>query len=506
MPLKTPEQYVQSLRNLKIRAYVNGERVERIVEHPAIAPHINTVAKTYELAHQAEHRDVMTVESHLTNERIHRYTHIFQNADDLVKKIQMLRLLGQTTGTCFQRCVGLDALNALYAITYDIDQGEGTDYHERFKKHLERVQASDLMLAGAMTDAKGHRALRPSQQQDPDMFVRIVERRDDGVVIRDAKLHNTGGINSHEILVMPGTGLKEEERDYAVACAVPADAEGVVFIFGRQSNDSRKLEGGCDIGNPRFGVVGGEAMVVFDDVFVPHEHVFLNGETQYCATLVNYFATWHRANYGGCKGGNADVLIGATAKMTKVLGTEKSSVVRDKLTEMIQMNETTYASAIGASAMGYALPCGSFMVDPMMANTVKHNITRNVYEIGRLSHDLSGGFLATMPSQKSFDNPEIAKYVEKYHKANPEYETQERVKLGRYIENMTSVTTMVEAMHGAGSPQAQRIVMLGQADIDKKIKMAEAVIHGDDDVPGLPLPNKDESATEAAVDDQDLQA
>ena len=233
----------------------------------------------------------MTVESHLTNERIHRYTHIFQNADDLVKKIQMLRLLGQTTGTCFQRCVGLDALNALYAITYDIDQGEGTDYHERFKKHLERVQASDLMLAGAMTDAKGHRALRPSQQQDPDVFVRIVERRDDGVVIRGAKLHNTGGINSHEILVMPGTGLKEEERDYAVACAVPADADGVVFIFGRQSNDSRKLEGGCDIGNPRFGVVGGEAMVVVDDVFVPHEHVFLNGETQYCATLVNYFAT-----------------------------------------------------------------------------------------------------------------------------------------------------------------------------------------------------------------------
>ena len=488
---------MESLRDLKIRAYVNGERVACIVDHPAIAPHINTVAKTYELAHQPEHRDVMTVESHLTGERIHRYTHIFQNADDLVKKIQMLRLLGQTTGTCFQRCVGLDALNALYAITCDIDQGEGTDYHERFKQHLARVQASDLMLAGAMTDPKGHRALRPGQQPDPDQYLHIVERRDDGVVIRGAKLHNTGGINSHEILVMPGTGLKEEERDFAVACAVPADAEGVVFIFGRQSNDSRKLEGGCDIGNPRFGVVGGEAMVVFDDVFVPNEHVFMNGETRYCGTLVNYFATWHRANYGGCKGGNADVLIGATAKMTKVLGTDKNSVVRDKLTEMIHLNETTYASAIGASAMGYVLPCGSFMVDPMMANTVKHNITRNVYQIGRLSHDLAGGFLATMPGQKSFENPEIAKYVEKYHQANPEYETQERVKFGRYIENMTSVTTMVEAVHGAGSPQAQRIAMLGQADIDTKIKMAEAVIHGDDDVPGLPLPGTREKATGA---------
>ena len=124
----------------------------------------------------------------------------------------------------------------------------------------------------------------------------------------------------------------------------------MIFIFGRQSNDSRKLEGGCDIGNPRFGIVGGEAMIVFDDVFVPNERIFLNGETEFTARLVTYFATWHRANYGGCKGGNADVLIGATAKMTRILGTDRNAVVKDKLVEMIHMNETTYASAIGASA------------------------------------------------------------------------------------------------------------------------------------------------------------
>ena len=488
MALKTPLEYVESLRALNIRAYVGGERVDSVVDHPAIAPHINTVAKTYELAHVEEHREVMTTISHLTGERIHRYTHIFQSADDLVKKIQMLRLLGQTTGTCFQRCVGLDALNATYAITFEVDAAEGTDYHERFKRYLERVQAEDLMLAGAMTDPKGHRAQKPSEQADPDQFVRVVERRPDGVVIRGAKLHNTGGINAHEILVLPGTGLTADEADYAIACAVPADAEGVVFIFGRQSNDSRKLEGGCDIGNPRFGVVGGEAMVVFDDVFVPTENIFLNGETRYCGTLVNYFATWHRANYGGCKGGNADVLIGATAKMTRILGTERNAIVKDKLTEMIHLNETTYASAIGASAMGYALPCGSFMVEPMMANTVKQNITRNVYQIGRLSHDLAGGFLATMPDQKALQNPEIGDLVRKYHTANPDYTADERIRYGRYIENMTSTTTMVEAMHGAGSPQAQRIVMLALASLDAKIALADQVLNGTDDVPGLPLP------------------
>lgn len=490
MPLRTAEDYVESLRGLRIRAYVGGDRVENVVDHPSIAPHINTVAKTYQLAHMPEHRDVMTATSHITGETIHRYTHVFRSADDLVKKIQMLRLLGQVTGTCFQRCVGLDALNAIYATSYDIDAGAGTDYHERFRAYLERVQREDLMLAGAMTDPKGHRAKRPSEQEDPDQFVRVVERRANGVVIRGAKLHNTGGINSHEILVMPGTALVPGEEEYAIACAVPADAEGVIFVFGRQSNDSRKLEGGCDIGNPRFGVVGGEAMVVFDDVFVPHERVFVNGEVAHCGQLVSYFATWHRANYGGCKGGNADVLIGATAKMTRILGTDRNAVVRDKLVEMVHMNETTFASAIGASAMGYELPCGSFMVDPMAANTVKQNITRNVYKIGRLSHDLAGGFLATMPDEKLLDDPEIGPYVRKYHQANPEYDVMDRIKFGRYIENMTGVTTLVEAMHGAGSPQAQRIVMLGQAAIDDKIGLAEQVINGSDDVDGLPLPGR----------------
>jgi 4-hydroxybutyryl-CoA dehydratase/vinylacetyl-CoA-Delta-isomerase len=344
------------------------------------------------------------------------------------------------------------------------------------------------MLAGAMTDPKGHRARKPSEQTDPDQFVHVVQRRPDGVVIRGAKLHNTGGINSHEVLVLPGTGLVPGEEEYAIACAIPADAEGVVFVFGRQSNDTRKLEEGCDIGNTRFGVVGGEAMVIFDDVFVPTERIFLDGEIEHCATLVNYFATWHRANYGGCKGGNADVLIGATAKMTRILGTDRNAIVKDKLIEMIHRNETTYASAIGSSALGYQLPCGSWMVDPITANTVKQNITRNVYEIGRLSHDLAGGFLATIPDSKSFENPEISGWVRKYYGANPDYDVMERIRFGRYIENMTSVTTMVEAMHGAGSPQAQRISMLGQANIEEKIRMADEVIYGTDDVPGLPLP------------------
>jgi len=449
------------------------------------------VSKIYELAQNPEHKGLITTESHLTGREINRFTHIFMSTDDLLCKIKMLRLLGQTTGTCFQRCVGLDAMNASYAISYEIDKAKGTDYHERFKTYLTGIQDNDLIVAGAMTDPKGNRTKSPSQQDDPDQYVRVVERRPDGVVIRGAKLHNTGGINSHEILVLPGTALKPEEADYAIACAVPVDAEGVTLIFGRQSNDDRKMQGSSiDMGNPRFGVVGGEVMLVFDDVFVPNERIFLNGETEFVGHMVNYFATWHRANYGGCKGGNADVLIGATAKVAQIHGVEKNTIVKDKIIEMIHLTETCYAGAIGASAAGYALPCGSYMVEPMMANTVKQNITRNVYAVGRLAHDIAGGYLATLPEEAAFDNPDIGKWVKKYHLCNEGDDVMERVKYGRYIENAASTTTLVEAMHGAGSPQAQRIVMLGLGNLKKKVGMAEAVINGDDDVLSLTIGGK----------------
>lgn len=477
MPLNTGSQYIDSLRALNVRAYIGGERIESLVDHRAIAPHIRTAAKTYELAHVDEHAEVMTTTSHITGKSIHRFTHIFQNENDLIKKIQMLRLVGQVTGTCFQRCVGLDALNAIYAVSYEIDETNGTQYHDRFRTYLERIQNEDLMPCGAMTDPKGNRSLRPAEQPDKDQFVHVVDRTPDGVVIRGAKLHITGAMNSHEILVMPGTGLRSDETEFAISCAVPVDADGVTLIFGRQSNDMRKFEGGCDIGNPSFGVVGGEAMIVFDDVFVPSERVFLDGETDHCGTLVNYFATWHRANYGGCKGGNADVLIGATAKMTQILGTNRNEIVKDKLIEMIHLTETSYASAIGASAMGQPLPCGSYMVDPMMANVTKQNITRSVYQVARLSHDLAGGILATLPDSAALENPEIGKYVEKYVKIDPDDDVMERIEMGRYIENATSVTTVVEAMHGAGSPQTQRIVMMGLADLKKKIELAERIVN-----------------------------
>jgi 4-hydroxybutyryl-CoA dehydratase/vinylacetyl-CoA-Delta-isomerase len=469
------QQYVDSLKKRNPRVFYKGKRLEKPYEHPAILPHLRTAAVTYELARDAKHAEVMTATSHLTGERVSRFTHLFWSVDDLLKKIGMLRLIGQETGTCFQRCVGLDGINAIWSVTYEMDQAKGTDTHARFRKFLERLQREDLMSAGAMTDVKGDRSLPPWKQADPDLYVRIVARRPDGIVIRGAKTHITGAVNSHEILVMPTLGVPPEGADYAVACAVPIDAPGLTVVFGRQSNDERKEEEGIDCGTS-FGVVGGESTLIFEDVFVPTERVFMAGEGDYAGLLVDRFAAWHRANYGGCKAGNADVLLGATALLAEVAGTIGNAMVKDKLTEMVHLVETNYAGAVGSSALAKKLPAGNWLVDPLLANTVKQNVTRFVYQVARLAHDIGGGVLSTLPSDADFHNGEIGGLLRKYFAGKQGSDTDDKRKLIRYIEGMTSVSTLVEALHGAGSPQAQRIVMLRQAKLAEKGELARKVL------------------------------
>lgn len=336
MKIGSGAEYIASLRELKPIIYYKGKRIEDVTRHPATAPHVRAAAMTYALARDDEYRDLATATSHLTGQTISRFTHVHQNIDDLIKKVKLLRVLGQKTGTCFQRCVGLDGINATYSVTYEIDQNCDTEYFDRFKKWLAYIQNENRMVAGAMTDPKGDRSKSPSDQSDPDQYVHVVERLADGIVIRGAKLHQTGAVNSHEILVMPGTAVDKRSKDYAVVCAVPVDAAGVTMIFGRQSNDERRdnLER-IDVGKPSFGAVGGEAVVVFEDVFVPSERVFMDGEADFTGTLVYRFAAHHRANYGACKTGLMDILTGAVGYLSQIHGTAAASHVKDKITETV---------------------------------------------------------------------------------------------------------------------------------------------------------------------------
>lgn len=477
--MKTREEYIESLKKLNLEVYLLGEKVEDPTEHPIIKPSMNSVAMTYELAQQPEYEDLMTVTSSLNGEKINRFTHLHQSTDDLVKKVKMQRLLGQKTASCFQRCVGLDAANAVFSTTYECDEAHGTHYHENFKKYWDRIQREDLVVDGAMTDTKGDRALSPSQQANPDMYLRVVERREDGIVVRGAKAHQTGIINSHEVIVMPTIALRPEDKDYAVAFALPADAKGIFMIYGRQSCDTRKLEPNADIdvGNKNFG--GHEALMIFDDVFVPNELIFMNGETDFAGMLVERFASYHRQSYGGCKVGVGDVLIGATALAADYNGVPKASHIKDKIIEMNHLNESLYSCGIACSCEGCATKAGNYYVDTLLANVCKQNVTRMPYEITRLAEDIAGGLMVTMPSQQDFDNEKLKPYIEKYLKGTDDVPTEDRMRILRLIENITLGTAAVgyrtESMHGAGSPQAQRIMIGRQANVAHKKELAKEI-------------------------------
>ena len=477
MKIKNGAEYIESLRKVKPIIYYKGERIKDVTRHPSTAPHVRAAAMTYALASDKEYRDLATATSHLTGKTIGRFTHVHQCIEDLIKKIKLFRVLGQKTGTCFQRCVGFDGINAVYSTAYEIDQKYGIDYFERFKKWLIYIQEENLMVVGAMTDPKGNRSKGPADQPDPDQYVHVVERRSDGIVIRGAKLHMTGAVNSHEILVMPTTAMDERSKDYAVTCAIPIDTQGITLIFGRQTSDDRRdKRERIDVGKPSFGAVGGEAVIAFEDVFVPKERIFMDGETEFTSPLVYRFAAHHRANYGACKTGLMDVLIGAVSYLTQIQGTAKASHVKDKVTEMIHLCETLYSSSIACSAEGWPTASGAYMVDTMLANVCKQNVTRFHFEVARLAVDLAGGFLATLPSQYDLESEDVGYLVKKYFSGVEGIPTKHRIKIARLIEAMTGGTALVESMHGAGSPQAQRIMILREGNLEKKINLAKALL------------------------------
>ncbi|MCP1102681.1 4-hydroxybutyryl-CoA dehydratase/vinylacetyl-CoA-Delta-isomerase [Aequitasia blattaphilus] len=477
--MKTREEYIESLKKLNLEVYLMGEKVDVPTEHPIIKPSMNSVAMTYELAQQPEYEELMTATSNLTGEKVNRFAHLHQSTDDLIKKVKMQRLLGQKTASCFQRCVGMDAANAVYSTTYECDEAHGTNYHENFKKYWERIQREDLVVDGAMTDPKGDRALSPSQQKDPDMYLRVVETREDGIVVRGSKAHQTGIVNSHEVIVMPTIAMRPEDKDYAVAFALPSDAEGIFMIYGRQSCDTRKMEPNADIdvGNKNFG--GHEALMIFDNVFVPNDRIFMNGETDFAGMMVERFASYHRQSYGGCKVGVGDVLIGATALAADYNGVPKASHIKDKIIEMNHLNETLYSCGIACSCEGSKMKAGNYYVDTLLANVCKQNITRMPYEITRLAEDIAGGLMVTMPSQQDYDNEKLRPYIDKYLQGNADVSTEDRMRILRLIENITLGTAAVgyrtESMHGAGSPQAQRIMIGRQANVEHKKELAKNI-------------------------------
>jgi len=486
-PILSGEDYIRSLRGRNLKVFLFGERVAEPVDHPVIRPSINAVAETYDLA--LRNPALASSSSPYAPGRVNRFLHIAESPGDLVMQNKMQRRLGQLTGTCFQRCVGMDALNALHSVTFEIDAQRGTAYHERLKAFIGRAQRANWVIGGAMTDVKGDRSKAPSAQADPDMYVRVTRRTKEGLYIKGAKAHQTGCLNSHWLIVMPTIRLGAEDKDYAVVGALPVDAPGITYLYGRQSCDTRAMDGGeIDAGNARFA--GQEAMIVFDDAFIPWEQVFMDGEHAFAAMLVERFTCYHRRSYV-CKSGVGDVLIGAAATAAEYNGVEKASHIRDKLVEMTHLNETVYATGIAASHQAERMASGVYLSDDMLSNVCKHHVTRLPYEIGRLAQDLAGGLMVTLPSEKDLRHPEIGALMRKYLKGRADIPAEDRIRILRLIENMTlgrnAVGYLTESMHGAGSPQAQRVQIARamQAEFKKQLARTLAgIAPGSRDEPG----------------------
>lgn len=468
----TGADYIESLRGRKMEVYLMGERVDKPVDHPLLRPSVNAMAKTYDLA--MDDPELATAKSPLSSGRVNRFLHVATSPQDVVMQNQMQRRLGQLTGTCFQRCVGMDALNSLYSVTYEIDAQHHTSYHARLLEFIKQMQVHNYVIGGAMTDVKGDRSKSPSEQADPDLFLHVSRRTAEGVYIRGAKAHQTGCINSHWLIVMPTQRLLPGEEVYAIVGAMPVDAPGITYVVGRQSCDTRSLEGEIEAGNAEFS--GSEALVIFEDVFIPNEMIFMDGETDFASLLVERFTAFHRRSYV-CKAGVGDVLIGAAATAAEYNGVERASHIRDKLVEMTHLNETIYATGIASSYQSKATPSGAYLCDELLANVCKQNVTRITYEMARLAQDLAGGLLVTMPSEADYHHQRVGPLLDKYLRGRSDVPTENRMRILRLIENLTlgrnAVGYLTESLHGAGSPQAQRIQIQRQMDLEFKQRLAK---------------------------------
>ncbi len=471
--MMTAQEYMESMKNYNPRIFLGGKQVQ-LMDDPTTMTVLKANAKVYELTEDPRHAEVMTADSPYTGGKVSRNLHISGSTADLERRMEMARLTSQALGTCNYRCVGADVINALAGITWEMDRELGTEYHQRLINHLEYLQENDLACSGGVTDAKGERNKRPGQQDDPDVFVHVVEKNEKGIVVRGAKVSQSGAIGAHETIVIPTMGMKPGEEDFAVAFAVPNGAPGLTYILQytpftaeRELNDTKYL------GNPEYGQRE-TCIMVFDNVFIPWERVFLCGETKYCGKLIARFAKTHRMNCGGaCKVGFIDLIIGASQLLAEYSGVQKAPHIVDKITDMVRISETARACSVAAALKGAEEPSGSgfYQPDDVFGNVAKLTVADGFWDVMKWAGDIGGGLAVTMPSEKELENPETAEYVRKFMRTSAPAEA--RLRMAKFIQNWSSGLHGAGTWHGAGSPMAQKMALYSLTDLESKKRMAK---------------------------------
>ena len=481
MALKTYDQYLESLKMMRPNIYKFNELIEDVTSHPATKYTVEGHAKTYKVIGDPIEREILTTKSHLTGEPISRYLSIIQSPEDMYANSRMKRHMFHITGTCTGgRCAGWNALNSMFITTYEMDEKLGTDYHGKFLSWLKDAQSRDITIAGALTDPKGDRTKSPSMQDDPDMFLHIVEKREDGIVVRGAKVMICGVAAANEIFVLPGSAYKEADRDYCISFVIPRDIENLTIVETRHPSDMREYEDGFDTPVKEGGIT--QAYLFFEDVFIPGERVFMAGEYEFSGKAVMYFIGPYRAAIGGCVAGQGDIKIGSAILTARANGLS-SKVFNDKIVQMHINNETTFGMGVAAAAMGKKHPSGAWLCDTLLSNVNKVHVATLPYETSRLAQDIAGGIGETgcMPSYKDFNSSKYGRLIQKYMKASVSAES--RTRAARMVEWCTIGAGVPGCMHGGGSPDGARLFIRATGKLEEKVAIAKYLAGISEDIP-----------------------
>lgn len=463
--LMSGDDYRESLGRYRPKVWLDGREVARVADEPRLAPGVNALALTYDYALREDLAPLMRAGG------VNRMLAVPRSTDDLLNKLEAVRLVCQQTG-CAQRYLVGDAFAAIASATHDMP-GE---YRERFRHYLEQVHGEDLAVGIAMTDGKGDRSLRPHAQPNRDAYVRIHERRRDGIVLRGAKAIITGAPYMHHLLVMPCRNMTEQDADYAVCCAVPIDAQGLTIVAraaGRPGEPAARFSG-------RYGQSTGVA--IFDDVLVPWERVFLAGEWQHSAAFTHAYATHHRHTCIAARAGFGDLLIGAGALMTEANGIELDAApnLREAMVELIKIVEGFYACGVAASVYGSRDAAGVALPDAVFANIGKLLLATQIYDMHRLAHHVSGGLVVALPGPDEDHNPATAGRLSELLGGRSDIPYDKRIEVARLVEDLTASSQggwySVISLHGGGSPEAMKMDIWRNYPVGNKVDLVERLL------------------------------
>lgn len=351
-------------------------------------------------------------------------------------------------------------------------ESELPDNAARIRAWVKDAQQRDVRITQCITDAKGDRSRRPGEQDDPDAYVRVIEKRADGVVIRGAKLHISAASMGHELMTIPTKGMKKDEGDYSIACMVPVNAKGVKIVnttYAPRHEDLRDFPISGKHHTP-------EGFVIFDDVFVPNERVFLHGHPHLATVFAHSLGLWERLGGLSAMAASYDRLAGFAQLIAEANGLEKVGHVKEKISEII-INATLIRASLEAAVENCSVTSdGAAFPNELYTNAGKYHGAANWALMVRHLHDIAGGAVLTAPATADLENDNTGHLLRKYMGTKQSVDGIYRTKLFHAIRDMTADAyggwSTVTNIQAGGGLYAQRIVSRAHYDLDNAKRMA----------------------------------